>query len=224
VCSQNKPFAQENSLDPGTGLGLSIVRQIVGSLGGKIDLHSAKGVGTRVRVSIPVVRAIPTAEISHSAEEFVSTQKMAQGIRACLLEAESRVELSPESNISDAVSTIPSVRNSVAHISVNWFGIDLHFKRDTETVSGDFEIILIVETLSNFADLKSGRILDSILNSASASEKHAIPLIMMLCRTTHSSYSVASSIMSRYGAIQGLIIEYMTQPYATIFSILSTLY
>ncbi|KIW00177.1 uncharacterized protein PV09_08218 [Verruconis gallopava] len=48
------PFAQENNLSPGTGLGLSIVNQIVKGLGGKLDVQSQIGVGTHVKVFVPL--------------------------------------------------------------------------------------------------------------------------------------------------------------------------
>jgi signal transduction histidine kinase/CheY-like chemotaxis protein len=48
------PFAQENNLSPGTGLGLSIVNQIVKGLGGKMDVQSQIGIGTDVKVFVPL--------------------------------------------------------------------------------------------------------------------------------------------------------------------------
>ena len=42
----------------GTGLGLSIVRELVHLIGGTIDLQSEPGVGTTVRVTLP----LPLAE------------------------------------------------------------------------------------------------------------------------------------------------------------------
>jgi signal transduction histidine kinase/CheY-like chemotaxis protein len=48
------PFAQENNLSPGTGLGLSIVNQIVKGLGGKLDVLSQIGIGTHVKVFVPL--------------------------------------------------------------------------------------------------------------------------------------------------------------------------
>ncbi|KAJ6150876.1 hypothetical protein N7470_007470 [Penicillium chermesinum] len=48
------PFTQEDSLDEGVGLGLSIVNQLVGSLGGHINVQSELDVGTQVDVHIPV--------------------------------------------------------------------------------------------------------------------------------------------------------------------------
>jgi signal transduction histidine kinase len=43
--------------EAGTGLGLSIVRKIVDQHGGSIELDSAPGRGTRVRVAIPLAEA-----------------------------------------------------------------------------------------------------------------------------------------------------------------------
>ncbi|KAF8301039.1 hypothetical protein DL93DRAFT_2102769 [Clavulina sp. PMI_390] len=49
-----QPFSQENPHHTGTGLGLAIVNSIVKSEGirGKVDVYSAEGVGTEIRVTI----------------------------------------------------------------------------------------------------------------------------------------------------------------------------
>lgn len=56
----------------GSGLGLSIVREIVASLGGRVSLTSAPGVGTTVRVRLPLSRSSHGALRSVGATE-VST-------------------------------------------------------------------------------------------------------------------------------------------------------
>jgi signal transduction histidine kinase len=48
------PFAQEDHFAPGTGLGLSLVRQVVTSMGGKINVDSAVGYGTAVTITLPL--------------------------------------------------------------------------------------------------------------------------------------------------------------------------
>ncbi|CAG8512327.1 1095_t:CDS:10 [Ambispora leptoticha] len=45
-----QPFSQEDSLQAGTGLGLSIVKLLVEKMDGRLDVESALGTGTRVRI------------------------------------------------------------------------------------------------------------------------------------------------------------------------------
>lgn len=54
-----QPFAQEDVLSSGTGLGLSIVKQLVDSLGGKIEISTEVGSGTEIIVSAPLYSPSP---------------------------------------------------------------------------------------------------------------------------------------------------------------------
>lgn len=54
------PFFTTKSVGEGTGLGLSVVHSIVTSCKGHIELESAPGEGTTVRVSLPVAELAPT--------------------------------------------------------------------------------------------------------------------------------------------------------------------
>jgi signal transduction histidine kinase len=49
-----EPFFTTRGASGGSGLGLSICRDLVGSLGGSIELDSTPGAGTRVRVRLPL--------------------------------------------------------------------------------------------------------------------------------------------------------------------------
>jgi len=64
------PFAQEDRLAPGTGLGMSLVKQIVRTLSGSLTVESQVGVGTCVRVSIPLqnTSARPESDASFDAQ------------------------------------------------------------------------------------------------------------------------------------------------------------
>ena len=49
-----QPFSQEDELQPGTGLGLSLVKKITTQLKGQINVESSLGVGTTVKVTLPL--------------------------------------------------------------------------------------------------------------------------------------------------------------------------
>jgi signal transduction histidine kinase len=49
-----EPFFTTRGASGGSGLGLSLCRDLVAGLGGSIELDSAPGVGTRVRVALPL--------------------------------------------------------------------------------------------------------------------------------------------------------------------------
>ncbi|KAK4508209.1 hypothetical protein PRZ48_001947 [Zasmidium cellare] len=52
-----RAFSQEDSLSSGIGLGMNLVAKIVQTFGGKIDVQSEQGVGTRVTVYVPLQQA-----------------------------------------------------------------------------------------------------------------------------------------------------------------------
>ncbi|SMR47510.1 unnamed protein product [Zymoseptoria tritici ST99CH_3D1] len=70
-------FSQEDAQSQGTGLGLSLVHGIVKEMGGAIDVQSSKGVGTAIRVTIPLPRAPPVRHLSSENDqpEFEMTTK-----------------------------------------------------------------------------------------------------------------------------------------------------
>jgi signal transduction histidine kinase len=74
------PFTQESSLNPGTGLGLSIVLQIVGSLGGTIDITSEQGVGTEVVVTLTMSQASSPSVGREGGSIIQSARKKTDGL------------------------------------------------------------------------------------------------------------------------------------------------
>ena len=78
-----KAFSQEDSFTPGAGLGLSITSQIVQSLDGKVRVNSEKGVGTEVKVSLPMEVAPRCACIED--EILQSAIRVTRGKKICML-------------------------------------------------------------------------------------------------------------------------------------------
>lgn len=70
-----QPFAQENPLQAGTGLGLAIVNTIVRSEGmnGNLEVWSAEGVGTEIKVTFEVDLPEPREDVSRSQSPSVIT-------------------------------------------------------------------------------------------------------------------------------------------------------
>lgn len=54
------PFYTTKTEEEGTGLGLTVAHQIVTSHGGRIELESKKGTGTRVRIVLPLSAGVAT--------------------------------------------------------------------------------------------------------------------------------------------------------------------
>lgn len=53
-----EPFYSTKPADSGTGLGLAVVRDLVVRAGGRIQVHSEPGVGTRFRIALPSADAV----------------------------------------------------------------------------------------------------------------------------------------------------------------------
>ena len=58
-----EPFFSTRSSDSGTGLGMSVVKRIVSGFGGEIEIESAEGKGTEVRIYFPAASSEQPAEI-----------------------------------------------------------------------------------------------------------------------------------------------------------------
>ncbi|CZS95515.1 related to nik-1 protein (Os-1p protein) [Rhynchosporium agropyri] len=126
------PFAQENSVSSGTGLGLSIVRKIVSLLEGEITIDSEVGRGTRVRVTLPLLREMPrnidsgassntqksVVSVGREADEIVSSLRArAIGYRASLLGFDIETK---DPVIHDMGRQL---KNSITSFLVNWYGM-----------------------------------------------------------------------------------------------------
>lgn len=108
------PFAQEDPLSPGTGLGLSIVRQIVNSLGGRIDVRSEKGQGTQVMVSVNLNRV--RSSRTHHKKDFQSLQNKTISITGL-----ARTQSNRHSSMSEDARAL--LDSTLEYICRTWLGM-----------------------------------------------------------------------------------------------------
>ncbi|QDS74125.1 hypothetical protein FKW77_009900 [Venturia effusa] len=134
-------FSQENHLSSGVGLGLNIVRQILGSVGGNIDLTSDVGVGTEVSVclSLPAVeKSSQDGEDSDSSIEPV--RKRAMGRTVCIIDK--AVDMSQPEEYSSFATTMASTLEE-------WLGARAFVTRDSSDLSR-FDVVICTEPSFEF--------------------------------------------------------------------------
>lgn len=113
-------FSQENSLSSGTGLGLSIVRQIVDSLGGRIDLTSEQNVGTDIEIWLGLPTGGRGQIDDHDDNILALLQTKTKGLELKILEPpikETEAQQVPVRGLSE----MPTVGDSVKQMLANWF-------------------------------------------------------------------------------------------------------
>lgn len=126
-------FSQEDSLATGIGLGLSIVRQIVDSIGGKIDLSSKKDVGTEVRIwlSLPKSREDKSAESESNI--IPEMRKRTTGREMCML-------VPYEERMLHTLVPMPTIDSSLRNMMTGWFRMKVTSIKAMEDNEPDFFI------------------------------------------------------------------------------------
>ena len=112
-----RAFAQEDSFSYGTGLGLSIVKQIVDSLGGKIDVKSQKNVGTEVKVSMKLPR-VEQRPRSSDDDILAAAFEATKGLTMCLLDP------GPDAAEKQKDVETSKLAQSLAKTCREWFDIE----------------------------------------------------------------------------------------------------
>ena len=103
------PFSQEDTMQDGTGLGLSIAKQVVESLGGRINVKSQVGVGTQVFVQLP---ATPKAKPAET-DGYLRVRQLTAGLKVFLACFDRQV---PASRL---------LHESMSKYLVTWYGMQL---------------------------------------------------------------------------------------------------
>lgn len=208
------PFAQEDRLSPGTGLGLSIIRQIISSLGGKIDVHSVQGKGTEITVLLPLTQGTASdGYVRRDDRDFTTMVQRTQGLNVCLLGFNNDHEQtdSVQTDFKPELNATRALKSSLESISRDWFGSTVFYKPEAGLRTD--HIYLVVETPSNSSDFRSGKLFDQIPENYPGSDKMETPAVVGICRSTASAYALAgSSPIAIAARRQSLIVEYISQP------------
>ena len=129
-------FTQENSLTSGTGLGLSIIRQIVDSLGGKIDMRSQKNVGTEVKIWL----SLQHSDVESERAILKQVQERTGDLKMCLLDPNCYYpnQGSDAPSQRQGLGTIWSVDDSLRNLTSQWFSMHIFTAPSMENVTADF--------------------------------------------------------------------------------------
>ena len=132
------PFAQENSLSPGTGLGLSIVQQIVKSLGGTLDIQSAIGIGTLVKVFVP---AEPITRMK--AKTAVDSDRRLEGKTILVLRPDDYPshQVAPFESQNANIERYRAVRRAVEVMATSWLNMRVLTPNESTNSEADFYVV-----------------------------------------------------------------------------------
>ena len=190
-------FRQENTHSAGTGLGLSIVRQIVDSLGGKIDLASQRDVGTAVKIWLTLATSRGRNEARLDVTNKTLVQELSgktSGLRACLL--------TPKATSGDKQDTpargLPSVEESVRSLVSKWFHMEILEVASMQDVDTDFFI---------YAEPPP---IEFLLNAHGQQTSKETPIII-LCQNAFQAASLRAEGIHHLTDI-GRILEIVSQP------------
>lgn len=191
-------FSQENSLSSGTGLGLSIVRQIVDSLGGKIDLRSEKNVGTEIEISLSLPRGGDHEISDHDPSIAVQVQSKTKDLEMTILKPNLK-ETKDREEHARGLSDLPTVEDSVRQMLADWFEMKITTSSSMQNCSPNFFLYLEPPTI------------DWLINN------HGIPgstgeiPVLIICTNAFEAASLRSKGIHQLTDI-GRIIEVVPQP------------
>lgn len=196
------PFAQEDHFAPGTGLGLSLVRQVVTSMGGKINVDSAVGYGTAVTITLP----LPVEDEEDEEEvEFRTNVKELAGLKVLYRGRDQATRPCASVHQPDREQVRRTNRSQLQRtesICRDWFQMQSVTEEEAKVTAPDF----IISTEDCFRDLDvDGKpdpagsphiFLCSSSNSAQTiAKEHAIPTFFELISQPLGPRKLAKSLL-----------------------------
>ncbi|CAK1359409.1 Virulence sensor protein BvgS [Cercospora beticola] len=213
------PFSQEDPFQPGTGLGLSIVKQIVDSLGGRIDVKSEQGVGTEIDVHL----SLPTATASSLGQSEGNSNGTASGdsqdvvvdLEMVRIEQRTRgrhlVILDPFATKQSRLPTSPSSRftQTLREITSSWFG--MRVSHSTEMNIADADIYVFCEPPPVEKLREQNRVMDELArNGKLERDEREVPIIIV-CMNDQDAVNMTRTQQNTLRDL-GRIVEVIPQP------------
>ena len=146
-----QPFSQENSFTPGTGLGLSIVKQIIETTGGKVEISSQLGVGTKVTVRLALAKQ-PIIKLPPRQSEYLSLLSRLEGRRICILRKE-EINATRDASLVPGLAGLSSFGDNL--VSTLKHHLKMHVVETEDWEGHDAEIVIVPEV--SFKYLKTIR-------------------------------------------------------------------
>lgn len=146
-------FSQEDQLSSGSGLGLAIVKQVVGSLGGTVELSSSPGHGTTASVSLTIPTAPQEPSIIDAPDMNEELSERLKGLRVYIVDDSSRAtgDISPPTVAQRAEGEF---FKSVSRTLKEWFGVDVLHGPSWPTDRVD--IVICLKPLLKYFDKSAG--------------------------------------------------------------------
>ncbi|KAH6607105.1 histidine kinase class I [Trichoderma cornu-damae] len=189
-----KPFSQEDHLAPGTGLGLSFVKQITSQLRGRVSVDSRVGVGTIVRVSLPLMQTLTPPDgaplLAENEGDFDKHVADAAGLRVRLMGFDAGRR--PRRRMLDG--SVAEMLTETERICRDWLRLDI--VTDADAGERPPDCVIWVE--------------DTLANSPLENLMHGPPCVV-LCKNTLVAYKSAAQF-ERVKAHR--IFEFVAQPLA----------
>lgn len=181
------PFSQEDPFSTGTGLGLSIVKQIVESLQGAIEVRSAIGEGTSIKISMQ----LPTGSSETTPmQDMLAAPRVLRGTSASIIcESDTR-------SISRGLKTKASMLNAC-------IGLGMNISEDSGVETSVAEVDFLLTDSPSLCQL---------IHRSNADRNGKVPLsVVCVCTDLDEKMAMESRIGRQIEAL-GWITESVTQP------------